>query len=59
VIHINTQGGRVGQLWWLNTDPTPVPSERLFDGAVAGRRFVRWGTAGVGTNFRVSYEEAP
>ena len=59
MIHINTQGGRVGQLWWLNTDPTPVPSERLFDGAVAGRRFVRWGTAGVGTNFRVSYEEAP
>lgn len=25
----------------------------------AGRRFIRWGTAGVGVTARLSYEEAP
>lgn len=59
MIHINTEGGRIGQLWWFNADPTPVPSERLFNGAIKGRRFIRWGTVGLGTDFRVSYGEAP
>lgn len=58
MIYVNSQGGRIGPLWWLNSDQTPIPSERMFNGAVQGRRFIRWGTAGIGTDFRVSYEEA-
>lgn len=59
MIRISPDAGRIGPLWWFNSDPRPVPSERLFDGAIQGRRFIRWGTAGVGTNVRVNYEEAP
>lgn len=59
MIYINAQGGRIGPLWWFNSDPRPIASERLFDGAIQGRRFIRWGSCGWGRNVRMAIEEAP
>lgn len=59
MIRINSAAGRIGPLWWFNTDPRPVPSERLFDGAIQGRRFIRWGTCGWGRDVRMAIEETP
>lgn len=57
MIRIDSQQGRIGPLWWFNTDPRPIASERLFDGAIQGRRFIRWGTCGWGRDVRINYED--
>ena len=51
MINIKSDLGRIGEIWWFNSDPaTPiwVPLVRL--------RCVRWGTFGFGRNVRMFFE---
>ena len=62
MININSDQGRIGKLWWINSDPQPIEE---FIPAVVGildlgmlvkARLIRWGTCGIGRNIRVALE---
>jgi hypothetical protein len=62
MINIDSEQGRIGELWWINSDPQPVSKFvplviGLVDfGAVVKQRLIRWGTCGLGRNVRVYME---
>ena len=49
--HIDSEGGRIGQLWWRNSNNV----DRLWMGNVhpwIKKWCIRWGTCGFGGHFR-------
>lgn len=47
-IHVNSEGGRLGSFWWVNSDTRPF--------SVGILQFLRWGTSGWGHDIRVLFE---
>jgi len=62
MISIDSEQGRIGELWWINSDPQPVSKFvpvviGLVDfGAVVKQKLVRWGTFGIGRNICIAME---
>lgn len=55
MININSDQGCIGELWWINADPsTPIEAREIFPGLKI--RAIRWGTCGIGRNIRVVME---
>jgi len=65
MINIDSEQGRIGELWWINSDPQPVNKFvplviGLVDfGAVVKQKLIRWGTFGFGRNIRIALEALP
>jgi hypothetical protein len=51
MIDIDSDQGRIGELWWINSNPSTMIEVEPFHA-----RFVRWGTAGLGRNIRIALE---
>ena len=52
MIIIDCEAGRIGNLWWINSEPgTPIDT-----GTVVKRRLIRWGTFGFGRHLRMTLE---
>ena len=56
MIYIDSNCGRIGELWWVNSDPTVVPLEHAWSGFHLLGVGVRWGTFGFGRDIRIHYE---
>lgn len=62
MINIDSNQGRIGELWWINSDPQPITkfvplTIGIIDtGMVIKRQLVRWGTCGFGRNVRIYME---
>lgn len=62
MINIDSNQGRIGELWWINSDQQPIEklvplSIGIIDtGMVVMRKLVRWGTCGIGRNIRIQME---
>lgn len=62
MISLDGTCGRIGNLWWINSDPQPVEGfipvviSGLDLGIVAKARLVRWGTFGCGRNICINME---
>jgi hypothetical protein len=62
MINIDSDQGRIGELWWFNTDPQPVGKfvplviGIVDTGMVVKRRLIRWGTFGFGRYVRIAME---
>lgn len=55
MINIDSDQGRIGELWWINADPaTPIHARDVFPGLRC--QLIRWGTCGIGRNIRVALE---
>ena len=50
MIRITSEGGRIGELWWFNSDTT---ARRW---TTSDLHFYRWGTFGIGRNVRMVLE---
>jgi hypothetical protein len=61
-VNIDSDQGRIGELWWINSDLQPIEKYIpavigiLELGMVMKARLIRWGTCGVGRNVRVYME---
>ena len=59
MINIDSDQGRIGELWWINSEPS-VKHRVDFGFDFAGNRvlvnLVRWGTCGIGRDIRVAME---
>jgi hypothetical protein len=61
-ISINSNGGRIGNLWWFNSDQQPrtallpVTFGIIDTGLMLNRKVVCWGTSGFGLNVRIAVE---
>lgn len=62
MINIDSEQGRIGELWWINSDPQPIKKSipaviGILDlGMMVRARFIRWGTWGLGRNIRIVME---
>ena len=63
MVIINCEGGRIGELWWFNSEPgtpreafVPVTLGIIEIGMVIKRRIVRWGTCGFGRDVTINWE---
>lgn len=62
MINIDSNQGRIGELWWINSDPQPIEKfipvvAGILDlGMVVKARLIRWGTCGVGRSIRINME---
>lgn len=60
MFHIDDEGGRIGELWWFNSDPsTFVRTSVDMAGFHVHLYAVRWGTWGWGRDVRMWLEPAP
>ena len=57
MINIDSDQGRIGELWWINSEPS-VTRRVAFDfaGAHVHLDLYRWGTCGIGRDIRVAME---
>ena len=62
MINIDSEQGRIGELWWVNSDPQPIEKSipaviGILDlGMMVRAKFIRWGTWGLGRNIRIVME---
>lgn len=62
MINIDSDQGRIGELWWINSDPQPIEKfipaiVGIVDlGIVVKARLIRWGTYGIGRHIRIAIE---
>lgn len=56
MIHVDSDCGRIGELWWVNSNTTPVPLEQAWSGFHLFGFGVRWGTFGLGRDITIHYE---
>lgn len=55
---INSYGGRIGELWWLNSNPS-APFRffiELRPGVSIPVRVIQWGTCGIGRDIKICCE---
>jgi hypothetical protein len=48
MIHIDSDQGRIGEFWWINSDPSSIHTVNLPIAANAQMELVLWGTCGIG-----------
>ena len=59
MINIDSNQGRIGEPWWVNSDHQPIEDfvpvtiGVLDFGMVVKARLIRWGTCGYGRNIRI------
>ena len=64
MIRIDSNQGRIGPLWWVNSDQQPrtalltVTCGRHNIRSTVTQKSVRWGTFGIGRNIRIVMEAA-
>ena len=51
---INSAGGRIGHIWWLNSNTTPRPVPFMLRTGIRG---ITWGTFGIGRDLRITWEQ--
>jgi hypothetical protein len=62
VINIDSDQGRIGELWWVNSDQRPVSKMipaviGILDlGMLVRVRLIRWGTFGLGRHIKIEME---
>ena len=56
MISIDTDQGRIGQFWWINSDPSNIHTVDLPIAANVDVKLVLWGTCGIGRNIHVVME---
>ena len=56
MINIDSDQGRIGELWWINSDPSPHRVGFNFAGAHVHMDLYRWGTCGIGRDILVAME---
>ena len=58
MIIIDCEAGRIGEMWWINSEPgTPIErSHEFVPGIHIRRRLIRWGAVGIGRPLRLSLE---
>jgi len=55
MIHIDSNQGRIGELWWINSQPSvKIHGNEIIRGLRG--MFVLWGTCGIGRDIRVAME---
>jgi hypothetical protein len=55
MINIDSNQGRIGELWWINSQPsTKISGKDILSGL--RRSFILWGTCGMGRDIRISME---
>lgn len=60
--HIDSNTGRIGQFWWINSNQQPIADfipvvvGNLDLGMVVKAKLIRWGTCGYGRKIRVSMQ---
>lgn len=65
MLRIDSDQGRIGEIWWFNSDPRPVEMPLTLTiagndtGLKVNRKMVRWGTFGIGRHVQVRMEEFP
>ena len=55
MINIDSDQGRIGELWWINSEP----SRKIYGGNIVPglrRVYVLWGTCGYGRDIRIAME---
>lgn len=56
MISIDSNQGRIGEFWWINSDPSTI---HKVDVPIAANIFidlVLWGTCGIGRDIRIAME---
>ena len=62
MINIDSEQGRIGELWWINSDPQPVSKfvplviGMVDFGVVVKQRLIRWGSFGFGRHITITME---
>jgi hypothetical protein len=57
MINIDSDQGRIGELWWINSDPSTTHRVAVpFAGARVHLDLYRWGTCGYGRDIKVWLE---
>jgi hypothetical protein len=62
MINIDSDQGRIGELWWVNSDQRPVAKMipaviGILDlGMLVRARLIRWGTFGLGRHIKIEME---
>ena len=62
MINIDSDQGRIGELWWVNSDQRPVSKMipaviGILDlGMLVRVRLIRWGTFGLGRHIKIEME---
>jgi len=55
MINIDSDQGRIGELWWINSQPSvKIHGKDIIPGL--HRMFILWGTCGIGRDIRVAME---
>jgi hypothetical protein len=55
MINIDSDQGRIGELWWINSQPSvKIHGKHVIPGL--RRMFVLWGTCGYGRDIHVAME---
>jgi hypothetical protein len=55
MISIDSDQGRIGELWWINSEP----SKKIYGGNIVQglrRTYVPWGTCGYGRDIKISLQ---
>ena len=53
MINIDSNQGRIGEFWWINSDPSSIHTVDLPIAANVDVKLVLWGTCGIGRNIHV------
>ena len=53
MIDIDSNQGRIGQFWWINSDPSNIHTVDLPIAANVDVKLVLWGTCGIGRDIHV------
>ena len=59
MVIINSEGGRIGEMWWFNAEPgTPreVSIGPIETNMMIRQRVVRWGGFGIGRDVTIKWE---
>lgn len=56
MINIDSDQGRIGELWWINSDTSSIHRFDIPIAADVQLALVRWGTCGIGRDIRIAME---
>jgi hypothetical protein len=56
MINIDSDQGRIGEFWWINSDQSTIHKIDLPIAANVQLKIVRWGTSGIGRDIRIAME---
>ena len=56
MIHINSDGGRIGRIWWFNSNPIPHRFTFPHAGFMVTMELQQWGTFGFGGQVTIDWQ---